>query len=177
MPEAEPKRNRTAAPTPSPAEPSHDGKAILQSTETDTEVEAANSDDGSDDEKPTKKPPKDEKHAKKPTKKPTAKVPSVATCVKPATKREKLASKEARYQSLLKQPAAAGRPRPNFTKVTTYHGGKIYWCATKNRLRVYKRSPGDKVESLVDVGSGDKKVRTERWNIACALIEHDPRPH
>lgn len=80
------------------------------------------------------------------------------------------------HEQLLKRPAAQDRPKPCYKKPTTHNGGKIYWSQAKGALRVYKRSPEDKVEETVKVESENKKHRAEKWNIACALIESDPRP-
>ena len=120
---AEPKRRRTAAPKSSPIDPPASGNS-------DAELDDAGSRSGFADEKPTKKP------TKKLIKKPHRKSSSVVACAMPAASPRGAAAQETPNRSLLKRPAAAGRPRPCFTKVTKHHGGKFYRNASKNRLRV-----------------------------------------
>lgn len=124
--------------------------------------------------KPKKPPTKNPTKKKEITRKTSNKPPSVAT----VGKAKKGADTAKLFESLLKRPRPKHRPQPCYTmgKTTSYNGGKIYWSKKKSGLRVYKRSPADRVETTVHVASADKKVRAERWNIACALIEADPRP-
>ncbi len=85
------------------------------------------------------------------------------------------ADKEEMFKRLLKRPAS--KERPKFAKKPTpYNGGKIYYSGPKSALRVYARTPDDKVEKTVKF-DGEGKADYERaWSIACAMIESDPRP-
>ena len=87
----------------------------------------------------------------------------------------KAADKEEMFKRLLKRPAS--KERPKFSKKPTpYNGGKIYWSGPKGSLRVYARTPDDKVEQTVKVDGADKADHERAWSIACAMIESDPRP-
>ena len=79
------------------------------------------------------------------------------------------------FKRLLKRPASKERPK-YAKKPTPYNGGKIYYSGPKSALRVYLRTPCDKVEQTVKI-DGEGKADYERaWSIACAMIESDPRP-
>ena len=78
-------------------------------------------------------------------------------------------------KQLLKRPA--GKHRPPFSKKpTAYKGGKIYWSGAKSALRVYARTPADRVEDTFKVDTSDPDSKARAWSIACAVIENDPRP-
>ena len=82
--------------------------------------------------------------------------------------------REAERKAMLKRPAAKGRPTFS-KKPTSWHGGKIYFSEAAKKLRVYVRSPADKVERSVPIDVKDKHDKGEAWCVACALIESDPR--
>ena len=68
--------------------------------------------------------------------------------------------------------------RPNFAKTPVAHlGGIIFSSKAKQALRVYKRTPHDKVETSVKFKSESPADKKLAYEYACALIENDPRPH
>ena len=85
-----------------------------------------------------------------------------------------LAEKEQRFKELFKRPASKARPKFS-KKPTAYGGGKIYWSGAKKALRVYRRTPQDKVEESVKFDEKDNADTHRAWSIACALIETHPR--
>lgn len=67
--------------------------------------------------------------------------------------------------------------RPTFSpKPVTYRGGKIYFNKVKKSLRVYLRSPADKIEKNIQIIDDNKKGKDAAMAYACVLIEKDPRP-
>ena len=108
------------------------------------------------------------KYAKAKSGQPSASGPS-AKIGKPSQKEAKLAL----HKQLLKRPAAANRPKFSLTPIK-HGGGRIYFSQKKHAFRVYKRG-GDKVESHVNTDGTLADERVE-FQIACAMIEADPRP-
>ena len=82
-------------------------------------------------------------------------------------------TKRALYQELLKRPAAANRPQFSL-KPLKHGGGRIYFSDKKHAFRVYKRG-ADGVESSVNT-DGTLADKRARFQVACAMIEADPRP-
>jgi hypothetical protein len=80
-------------------------------------------------------------------------------------------------KKLLAEKQKGKAKRPTFSsKPVTYRGGKIYFSKAKQSLRVYLRSPTDKVEKLVSIIDDTKKGKDAAMTYACVLIEKDPRP-
>ena len=78
-------------------------------------------------------------------------------------------------QLLKKAKPKAVRPRAS-KEPTKHYGGKIYFDKQRKSVRCYRRD-GDRLSQLVPVGEwSKKKARNETWNLACAVIEADPRP-
>lgn len=75
---------------------------------------------------------------------------------------------------LMKKKAKVARPAFSYKPVSHY-GGKIYFAKAKRALRVYLRSPADKVEKHVHIIDDNKRGKAEAMTYACALIENDPR--
>ena len=54
---------------------------------------------------------------------------------------------------------------------------RIYLSAAAKKLRVYLRTPQDKVDESLKIDVNDKKDVSDTWAHALALIENGPRPH
>jgi hypothetical protein len=110
-----------------------------------------------------------------PKAKPLADKPKAKPLAKKAKKSEAGAAKALEHARLLKRPAACARPA--FSKTPTSHcGGKIYFANAKKALRVYLRTPVDKIEKYVGIDVDSKADRDNSWKLALAMIENDPRP-
>ena len=78
-------------------------------------------------------------------------------------------------QWLKKAKPKGTRPRAS-KEPTKYHGGKIDFDRMRKSVRCYRRD-GDRLSQLFPAGDWSKKeARKETWNLACAVIETDPRP-
>jgi hypothetical protein len=82
------------------------------------------------------------------------------------------AEKTKLYATLLKRPAAAVRPKFSEDPVA-YRGGRIYFSKPKNAFRVYTRK-ADRIETTI--GVADDADKLEKFQVACAMVEVDPRP-
>ena len=72
------------------------------------------------------------------------------TCKTMGDPKPNAADREEMFKRLLKRPAS--KERPKFAKKPTpYNGGKIYYSGPKSALRVYARTPDDKVEKLLSL--------------------------
>ena len=81
---------------------------------------------------------------------------------------------EERYRMLLAMPVKVARPCQS-DKPTAHAGGKIYYSKAENTYRVKVRSK-DRVDVKVRANFDDKKLMRERFQVCCAMIEHDKRP-
>ena len=66
------------------------------------------------------------------------------------------------------------RPKPT-QKPTAYRGGKIYYSANQDLMRVLARC-GDRHEQRFKINWDDKPDVIDQWPLACAIIETDGRP-
>ena len=105
---------------------------------------------------------KKKKKAKKNTKSHMTKTPT-----------NKATAKADMYRALLALPVPSGWLRPDVCDKFAYHGGRCYYSAKKSAYRVYKRSV-DRVETTVAVKDAADKI--VKFQVACAIIEQDPRP-
>ena len=96
-----------------------------------------------------------------------------ASTVKAATQTAAAAAKADVYRALLAAPAPSSRP--SMSDKVSYHGGRRYYSEKKSAFRVYRRS-ADRVETTVTVNSKDPLDKIYKFQVACALIEQDPRP-
>ena len=95
--------------------------------------------------------------------------PTSSTC-----RRRTKAELEARRAMLLQVTPKAGRPIFAL-KPHAYHGGRIYWQGAANAWRVYKRK-SDRIDDRFPCKAGDTADMKQKFAMACAEIEIDPRP-
>ena len=82
--------------------------------------------------------------------------------------------KDAFYDNLFKKKPKSKRPK-FCLKPTHHHGGKIYWMASTNQFRIYKRKR-DRIDTRVRVIPNNAADAKRKFAISCAIIESDPRP-